>query len=462
MKPKHIQHLYWRVGFGILPKDIERLSKKSKKKVVNELFKNSKPMTSLEVDTSEIKHMFSAMMTDKKLDAETRRKIQKISRQKQIELNAAWIDRLATTNEILREKMTLFWANHFVCEDNNINYIQQFNNTLRRYALGDFGAFVKAVSREAAMTKYLNTKQNKKQKPNENFARELMELFTLGVGHYTEEDIKESARAFTGYSHNLQGEFVFRKRTHDEGQKTFMGKTGNFDGEAVIDIILEQKQCAKYICTKVYKYFVNDTLNQDHIEAMTAVFYNDYNIETLMHYVFMSDWFYDEENMGIKIKSPIEFLVGLKKVVPVTFKNQKQLLYLQKLLGQTLLDPPNVAGWKGGRSWIDSNTIVLRLKLPSLLTNGAYISKAKNGTNDEQLESKKAMFKKTYGKRFNTQTDWAYFNKQFKTVPFKDMESVLLACPINDGTAHYLKSLEKVSKQEYCIQLMSLPEYQMC
>ncbi len=464
MKSNNIQHLYRRIGFGILPTELEKLSKKSKKDVVNNLFKSSINTTKLEVDTSEIKAIFSGnmMMSGSKLDTETRRKIQKISREKQIELNVAWIDRLTNSQEILREKMTLFWANHFVCEDNSITYIQQFNNTLREHALGNFKDFVNAVSKEAAMTKYLNTKQNKKQKPNENFARELMELFTLGVGHYTEEDIKESAKAFTGYSHNLQGEFVFRNRQHDDSEKTFFGKTGNFSGEDIINIILEQKQCANYICGKLYRYFVNDIIDENHVNAMADVFYKDYNIETIMRFILTSDWFYDDKNKGSKIKSPIEFLVGLKTMVPTDFNNPKQLLYIQKLLGQTLLKPPNVAGWKGGKNWIDSNTIVLRLKLPSLILNGAYISKVKDGYEDAQMEEKKALFKKKFGKRFKTKVNWSYFNTQFKNVEIDEFQNYLLACEINESAKAYLQSLEKVSKQEYCIQLMSLPEYQMC
>lgn len=462
MKRKHIQHLHRRVGFGILPTDLDKLSKKSKKEVVNSLFSASKNVTPLEVDTSEIKNMFAGMMNLSKLEQDARRKIQKISRKKQIELNVAWIDRLAVSKQILREKMTLFWANHFVCEDNSIIYIQQFNNTLRTHALGNFKDFVNAVSKEAAMTKYLNTKQNRKQKPNENFARELMELFTLGEGHYTEEDIKESAKAFTGYSHNLRGEFVFRKRAHHEGEKTFFGKTGNFSGEDIVDIILEKKQCAKYICEKVYRYFVNDNIDETHVNAMTDVFYKDYNIENLMRYTLMADWFYDEKNIGTKIKSPIEFIVGIKTLVPTKFENPKQLLYLQTVLGQKLLDPPNVAGWKGGRNWIDSNTIVLRLKLPSLLINGAYISKTKEGEKIIDPEFRKKQFKKSYGKWFKTETDWFYFVKHFKNVEIKDLHKHVLACEINDTAKAYLESLQKVSKQEYCIQLMSLPEYQMC
>ncbi|GAA4973118.1 DUF1800 domain-containing protein [Algibacter aquimarinus] len=463
MKANHIQHLYRRVGFGILPTALQNVSTKSKKQIVDDLIKASKDSTKLEVDISEIKDIVGGlMMSGSKLDADTRRKIQKISRQKQLELNVSWINRLANSSEVLREKMTLFWANHFVCEDNSIVYIQQFNNTLREHALGNFGDFVKAISKEAAMTKYLNTKQNRKQKPNENFARELMELFTLGEGHYTEEDIKESARAFTGYSHNLRGEFVFRKRQHDYTDKTFFEKTGNFTGEDVIDIILEKRQCAKYICTKIYRYFVNDAVSETHVNEMTDIFFKDYNIENLMQFVFTSNWFYDEKNIGSKIKSPVEFLVGLKYTVPVMFKNSRQVLQIQRLLGQTLLDPPNVAGWKGGRNWIDSNTIVLRLKLPSLLLNNAYISNVKNGNEDGFMDTNKEEFKKKYGRRFNTETDWNYFEKHFKNVLLQDMDSHILACPVNEDAKTYLQSLAKVSKQEYCIQLMSLPEYQMC
>ncbi len=459
MKIRHIQHLYWRVGFGILPIELKKLSKKSKKAVVNNLINASKQVTPLKLDTSELDDLLSGSYEKNK---ENIRKVQTMSRQKTKELNVAWIDRLTNTEELLREKMTLFWANHFVCKDNNYVYSQQFHNTLRSHALGNFKDFVIAISKEAAMTKYLNTKQNRKRKPNENFARELMELFTLGVGNYTEKDIKESARAFTGYSHNLQGQFVFKKRQHDEGIKTFFGKSGNFNGDDIISIILEDKQCAKFICGKIYRYFVNDIIDENHVNDMTEVFYADYNIEKVMRYMMLSDWFYDEKNIGNKIKSPIEFLVGIKNVVPVDFKKPKQLLYIQKLLGQILLNPPNVAGWKGGRNWIDSNTIVMRLKLPSLILNNAYISKAKEGTSDATMEAKKQVFKKHYGKHFKTESHWNYFNSQFKNVDINDLENYILACNMNKAANTYLKSLSKVSKQEHCVQLMSLPEYQMC
>ncbi|MBD0831119.1 DUF1800 domain-containing protein [Aestuariibaculum sediminum] len=459
MKLKHIQHLYWRAGFGILPNDLEPLKDLKRKAVVDLLFKNSEKISPLNIDTSELNQI---LKSGGPLSDVERKKIQQLSRKKSIELNMSWMQRMMKPWELLREKMTLFWANVFVCEDNNVVYTQKYNNTLRTFALGNFKDFVNAISKEAAMTKYLNTKQNKKQKPNENFARELMELFTLGEGHYTEEDIKESAKAFTGYSHNLEGDFVLRAFQHDNSYKVFFGETGNFDGADIIDIILKQRQCAKFICEKIYAYFVNDRLNAKHINEMVDVFYRDYNIKSLMHFVFCADWFYDDENIGIKIKSPVELLVGINHLVPIRFENKKQLLYLQRQLGQVLLDPPNVAGWKGSRSWIDSNTISLRLKLPSILLNDAYISKVENDESESMMLAKKQVLKNRVGKQFKIQRDWNFFENCFKQVPSNKLQDYVLMAPLSSTAEQYLSTLNKTSKQEYCVQLMSLPEYQMC
>jgi uncharacterized protein (DUF1800 family) len=311
------------------------------------------------------------------------------------------------------------------------------------------------------MIKYLNLKQNKRQSPNENFARELMELFTLGNQIYSEEDIKESARAFTGYGHDFFGKFQLRRMQHDYDQKTFFGRTGSFDGDDIIDIILVEKQCAKFICEKIYRYFVNQQLNDSHIDAMMAVFYPSYDIEDLMYFVFMSDWFYDEENIGAKIKSPIELLIGINTVIPMTFTQPLQLLAIQKLLGQILLYPPNVAGWEGGRQWIDSNTILLRLRLPSVLLNNAQISlKEHDDFNDRFID---LLRKHAKGNNiFKVESDWNQFNQRFFKTNENELSSLLLQCQINKGTQQLLNNLKPTTKRDYCIQLMSLPEYQMC
>lgn len=358
--------------------------------------------------------------------------------------------------------MTLFWANHFVCRENNAFFAQQYNNTLRKHALGNFKDFTNAISKEVAMINYLNLQQNQKKSPNENFARELMELFTLGKGNYTEQDIKESARAFTGYSHEISGAFKFAKWAHDEGEKTFFNKTGNFTGEDIIDIILSEKQCARFMCRKVYGYFVNTTINESHIESMVKVFYPDYDIENLMRFVFMSDWFYDEENIGTKIKSPIDLIVGLNQSIPMQFKEQNHLLALQKLLGQVLLMPPNVAGWIGGTQWIDdSNTILLRLRLASILLNSAHISTKQKGEFNDRLDKfiKKA---KEQHLPFKVDQDWSYFEEQYQNVSMNELKNHFIMANLSTEAEDFLNGLGKTSKQEHCIQLMSLPEYQMC
>ena len=457
MKSAHIQHLYNRIGFGISPKEIERLSKKTKKEVVEELFSSSKKTTQLKVDTSYIKDVTYKSLKDIK----KRRELQKMSRKKVFDLSIAWFHRLHNPAEILREKMTLFWANHFVCENRNILFVQKYNNVLRENALGNFKDFTKTISKEAAMLNYLNNKQNKKKSPNENFARELMELFTLGQDQYTEKDIKESARAFTGYNHKMKGDFFLRRKHHDESNKTFFGKTGNFNGDDIIDIILEKKQCARFISEKIYSYFVNDTINKKHIDKMTKVFYKDYDIENLMRYVLLSNWFYDSDNIGNKIKSPIEFLVGMNTIVPYKFKKPKQIRLVQKLLGQVLLSPPNVAGWKTGKNWIDSNTIVTRLRLPSMLLNNAQIAYSEKGDEETMITNfnKRKLSRKAFIK---ISADWNSFEENYKNQSNREITKSVITTKLNKGTAEMLERNRTLSKRNFVVQLMSLPEYQLC
>lgn len=455
MKSAHIQHLYNRIGFGISPKELARLSKKSKKNIINELFKASENTTILQGDTS---FLNGKSYQDFKKE---RKKLQKISRKKVKEFSIAWFKRLNNPTEILREKMTLFWATHFVCESKNILFAESYNNVLRKNALGNFRDFIKLVSKEAAMLGYLNNKQNKKKSPNENFARELMELFTLGQDNYTEQDIKESARSFTGYNHKFKGEFIFREKHHDNNEKFFFGKKGNFNGDDIIDIILEQKQCARFISEKIYRYFVNENIKTKHIDEMVDVFYKDYNIENLMRFVLLSKWFYEEENIGTKIKSPIELLVGINTIVPYKIEKKNQILLVQKLLGQILLSPPNVAGWKTGRNWIDSNTIVTRLRLPSILLNNAEIAYSEKGDEETMITNfkKRKLRKKAFIK---VSTDWNSFEENFKNKSNKDLVHLIITSKINKGTEEMLDRNEKLSKHDFVVQLMSLPEYQLC
>ncbi|MGB5820409.1 MAG: DUF1800 domain-containing protein [Saonia sp.] len=458
MKLEHILHLYHRAGFGISPEAAELFVKKKRKQVIDILFKAAAENTPLKIPTPEIDTYLASPPAEK--DPKRFRELLKKSRNKQKTFNQAWIQRMGDSKAELRERMTLFWANHFVCRHRNIVYIQHFNNTLRTHALGNFRDFVLAISKEAAMLDYLNNQQNRKGRPNENFARELMELFTLGVGNYTEADVKAAARAFTGWRHDLSGNFRIAKKQHDWGNKTFLGRTGNFNGEDIIDILLENPACSLFISRKLYRYFVNDEVHEPHVKEMAQVFRKNYEIKEVMYNVFNSDWFYEKQNIRTKIKSPMDFLVGVMRVVPFSFDKVNELLYVQKLLGQVLLVPPNVAGWPGGRSWIDTNTLMARLKLPSVILKEGTIAFDVKGEFEDSPDS----FEKrnNYNRRLSITKRWDIFKRNFQGLSQEELSMYLLGSMHNEGTVDFLNTLEKEDFTDFCIQLMSLPEYQLC
>ena len=371
---RKIQHLQWRFGFGpgIGNAGYETL-KKAKKALLNDSQKTT-PIAVVEpFGFDNFKQMQEAA------DA-TKQMIRKAAAQKKKEVNVAWLAQMATGKAALRNRMTLFWHDHFACRPNFGSFAQQYINTLHQHALGNFRDLVIAIAKDPAMLRFLNNQQNRKKSPNENFARELMELFTLGIGEYIEEDIKEAARAFTGWKSNLKGEFLFVKGQHDFGSKTFLGKTGNFDGEDIIDIILAKPECAQFIARKVYAYFVNDQVDEKKAQQLGNTFYKSgYNIETLVTEIITSSWFYEEQNIGSKIKSPIDLLVGLIKTFDIQFGNPYAPMFIQRILGELLLVPPSVAGWPGGQSWIDSSTLVFRLRMAErIFSNAEFTTSAKD------------------------------------------------------------------------------------
>ena len=461
MKVRHLIHLHWRSGFGITPSSLKSAKFLSKQNNVNSIFDISKKIEPIQLDLSEFNQFLKTPYKKYKNihGAEAATKLRQKSQRKVRELNFEWLKKIASSDCVFREKMTLFWANVFVCRDNHIFHIIQFNNTLRKHALGDFGAFVKAVARTPSMLKYLNNNRNVKLKPNENFARELLELFTLGLGNYSEHDIKEAARAFTGWNFKANGDFIIRTNKHDENSKTFLGVSGNLGGDEVIDIILKQRQCAEFICKKIYTYFVNPSIDASHLNELTDLFYKDYNIEKLMRHIFMSDWFYDENNIGAKIKSPVELMVGIQKIVPSVFKKQRQVSYLQKMMGQILLYPVNVAGWKGDRYWIDSNSLMFRLKLPSVLLNNANISLMPKGEFEDDFSDfynqKSQQFKVSDQAR-------AYFETHYANISKEELKAILVLPKLDQDTDEMLNIYQHQNAYQYCIQLMSIPEYQLC
>jgi uncharacterized protein (DUF1800 family) len=465
-----IQHLFWRAGFGASPVEAQEALSKSRRQLVKSLFHDSRQTESFDlvqtVPYTSLKKVIKSAATDREEMKEKLKDIAQERRETIGNLNDAWVARMGQGQGVLREKMTLFWHNHFACRSKMATFIQQQNNTLRTHALGKFGDLLMAISKDAAMLQFLNNQQNRKKSPNENFAREVMELFTLGRGNYTETDIKEAARSFTGWGFNLQGEFVFRQLFHDDGPKTIFGKSGNFQGEDVIDLLLSNPQTARFISTKLYRFFVNERLNEEHVADMAKRFFrSDYDIADLMEYVFTSDWFYDSANIGAQIKSPVELLAGMQRTLHMDFADKTPVLYTQKALGQMLFNPPNVAGWPGGKAWIDSSSLLTRMQLPKVLFRNETLNVSVKDSGDANEETIKRKNK------FEVTMDWNLFAQTFDKIPDenlgKTVASYLLQVPIN---SLLLKTIEnQVTANErperikqLTVALMSLPEYQVC
>ncbi len=458
---RKIQHLYWRAGFGLKPNQIREKTTLSIDQAVDQLFRDAERAQQSPIkDNSNYGDISNAdhLSMGKELKVAQRKK----GRNKVRKLNYQWVKRMTNPSQSpLLERMTLFWHDHFACMPQQPHWAVGYLNALRSNALGNFKEMVLAVSKDSSMIRYLNNKQNRKTSPNENFARELLELFTIGRGNYTERDIKESAKAFTGWSTDFEGNFVFKEKQHDFGNKTFFGKTGKFDGDEIIDIILEKRKTAEYICSKIYHYFVNDQIDKQRVSELTDVFYNSgYDIKKLMMHLFKSDWFYADKHIGNKIKSPIDLITGMANAFNMKFESKDALIFLQKALGQVLFAPPNVAGWPGGKSWIDNSTLMLRLNL------------AKNLVEQKDFDFKpkddfKAAGPSKATKKIAVTTNFNLFNQTFNGSDERKLANklseYLLQTDINIDKLpldDFTNNTDKV--RSMALLLMSLPEYQMC
>ena len=306
-------------------------------------------------------------MTQEQRQAEQRKNVERA-----FELREWWFREMLTTPSPLTEKMTLFWHNHFATSQQKVRFtplMYQQHVMLRRNALGNFGTMLREVARDPAMLIYLDGANSRKEQPNENFGREVMELFTLGEGHYTEKDIKEVARAFTGWSVDRDtGQFMFRRGIHDYGNKSVLGKTGNFDGDQVIDILLKKPETAQFLTRKLWKEFISPLVGNPADDAQVARLadgFRDsgYNIAKLMRAMLTSDAFYALDNRAALIKSPVEFVVGTMKQFDIDTPNLRPFVIASALLGQNVFSPPNVKGWPGGEAWINSATLLGRKQL---------------------------------------------------------------------------------------------------
>jgi uncharacterized protein (DUF1800 family) len=281
------------------------------------------------------------------------------------QLRAWWLYAILHSGHPLREKMTLFWHNHFATSIAKVQrtvLMYDQNQLLRRHALGKFRPMLLDVSRDPAMLLWLDSNSNVKGKPNENYARELMELFSLGVGHYTERDVREAARAFTGW-HTEDDKFEFEVDEHDAGIKTVLGRTGNLNGEDIVGILLGQPAAARFLVRKLYRYFISEEASAPDalLEPLADAFRkSDYDIGAVVKTILASRHFYSAHAYRQRVKSPVEFMVGAVRALWNGPATPTILAAGLEGMGEDLFAPPNVKGWAGGKSWLTTATLVAR------------------------------------------------------------------------------------------------------
>ena len=486
------QHLMWRAGFGPAVEQLADLSTYSPKQFYKALVKSSdKKPEYLNVADDYLQGLYMGIeeagrQEKKELTVDEKKMVQQKNREGVRNLNIFWLQVMVNSSAQLREKMAFFWHGHFACRNLNVFFQQSLLDVIRRNALGNFRTLLKEVSTNAAMLNFLNNQQNRKDHPNENFAREVMELFTLGRGNYSENDVKEAARAFTGWGSTLKGDFQFRRFQHDDGSKTVLGKTGNFDGDEVLDILLQKKETAQFITKKLYKFLVNEQVDDAKAEWLAERFYkNEYDIAKLLEDIFTSEWFYAEKNIGAKIKSPVELLAGIQRMLPMKFEKEEALLLLQRSLGQLLFYPPNVAGWPGGKNWIDSSTLMLRMRIPQMLGEKDEFNIKPKDDDDQMMgrpstvqrmnnnDDPKATAMKALGrlnKPIQVNIDWSLYTKNYEAIERESLlgniTGLLLQAKSQVSPDLIKQFSDQTGRDNFIktatLQIMSTPEYQLC
>ncbi len=420
-------HLFRRAGFGATVSELKAAAEKTPAQVADDL-----------LDAPETQEFQLAM---KSLSAAA------LATGNVKQLSAWWAYRMLATPAQTLEKTTLFWHGHFATSAEKVTdgeLMLTQNQLLRSFAFGDFSKLLLEISRDAAMLVYLDSSTNRKAHPNENYAREIMELFCLGEGHYSETDIRELARCFTGWEIR-RGEFRFNRYQHDTGRKTILGESGEFGGEDGVRIVLEQKSAPEFIAGKLVRFFVMDepVPSADLIAPLAKELRDSgMNIRPVLRRIFTSNVFYSDFSVGRKVRSPVELVIGLLRCLEGS-TNSFELAEAMQTLGQGLLYPPSVKGWDGGRTWINSSTLLGRSNLVrSLITN-------------EKTRFGKASLKE-------------YLATQKVTNPrpiIDHLEMLLFAVPVPEAARERVESLMKshgdAGLTEGLHALCTIPEFQL-
>jgi len=378
-------HLLNRAGFGGTPDEIERTRQKGLTAAVRDLVDvksdaaNVPPPAWAHPRNIREQRMEVKAAKDRGENFQEKvREIRMMEGDEIVDLRRWWLDRMRNGPAPLLEKMTLFWHGHFATSIQKVRdayWMWLQNDTLRRNALGNFGALVKKISHDPAMMIYLDLQQSRQEHPNENWARELMELFTVGIGNYTEQDIRESARAFTGYRIDFTTQqFRFAPFQEDHRPKTFMSKTGNLNGDEIIDILISKPACAQFIGRKLWRFFVEDEPSNAIVDSVAATIRShNFEMRPILRDIFSSAEFYSEHAMGNQIKSPVQYIVQTSKLLDASLPAPIAAQNAMRQMGQILFAPPNVKGWDGGKAWISTSTLLFRYNFANYLINGDAI-----------------------------------------------------------------------------------------
>jgi hypothetical protein len=346
-------HLLRRAGFGGTPAEIDALASLGMQGAVASLLHPSKP----EVDF--VDYPDATLLYDPKVRTQT--------------AENWWLDRMLRTQHPMVEKMTLFWHGHFATSIRKVSPAMMVGqiNLFRSQSLGNFRNLLLAVSKDPAMLVWLDNRYNVAAHPNENYAREVMELFALGLGNYTEDDVKNAARAFTGWTLDKNGAFIFRPNQHDDGIKTFLGHTGPFDGADVLNIIVQQPIHQRFICRKLLEFFVYSDPEPELIEGLAQTYaLSGYDLAKTVGTIVRSNVFYSMRAYRALPKSPIEFVIGLQRMMEVKAVPKDTIGWLQRM-GQEPMAPPSVKGWDGGPTWINTSTLLARMNYVNRLVKTA-------------------------------------------------------------------------------------------
>jgi uncharacterized protein (DUF1800 family) len=372
--------LYRRAGFGLRPDELDRAAAEGYEAAVEQLVAGLGPAPDPQGDAVALPQ-FSPYPTSRPADAASRMQIQRALTQDLAALQTWWMDRMIATSTPLRERLTLFWHGHFATgvskvRDPKLMYLQ--NELFRASGASGFEALMQAVAKDGAMMVWLDTITDKAQHPNENFAREMLELFTLGIGNYTQADVTAGARAFTGWTYNRrQYQYLFRAAQHDFGAKTYLGRTGDWNGDDVVQIAVTQPQSARFVVAKIWSHFAYPIIWSNHlVDDLLSAYGSNLDVGAVLRATFLHPEFRSSTTRTGLVKQPVEYLVGAARALGLTatLNSGRTLPQLAAALGQTLFNPPNVGGWGQNDYWLNSATAQLRLEIALLLAEHADLS----------------------------------------------------------------------------------------